>query len=106
MKVVNVLKSQYLAVNLRTTNGSLQTSTDKLWNDLIQIERSSVLVKRDIPLVYSYKPFVHRKSKREFIYHISYACSICHCTSFSPKGTVLITSGACIANVNGPKMSS
>ncbi|EYC02095.1 hypothetical protein Y032_0102g3480 [Ancylostoma ceylanicum] len=52
-----------LKIDVLSDMDEFKTSTDKLWSDLVQIERSSVIVKRDIPLVYSYKPFVHRKSK-------------------------------------------
>ncbi|VDK58407.1 unnamed protein product [Cylicostephanus goldi] len=42
-----------------------RASTDALWDDLIEIERNPV-AKRDISVVYSRRPVIHRKAKRKF----------------------------------------
>ncbi|EPB72291.1 nematode cuticle collagen domain protein [Ancylostoma ceylanicum] len=65
-----------LKIDVLSDMDEFKTSTDKLWSDLVQIERSSVIVKRDIPLVYSYKPFVHRKSKRKHKHHVENQCGL------------------------------
>ncbi|XGW26089.1 hypothetical protein V3C99_007030 [Haemonchus contortus] len=41
-----------------------KASTDSLWTDIMAFERSSRAHKRDIPLVYIFKPLIHRKAKR------------------------------------------
>uniref|UniRef100_A0A0K0DCN5 Col_cuticle_N domain-containing protein n=1 Tax=Angiostrongylus cantonensis TaxID=6313 RepID=A0A0K0DCN5_ANGCA len=43
---------------------NFRTSTDRIWADLLEIEEISGPAKREIPFLYSYQPFTHRKTKR------------------------------------------
>ncbi|KHJ85711.1 nematode cuticle collagen domain protein [Oesophagostomum dentatum] len=54
---------EHLKSDVLSDMDGFKEATDALWNELLQIERDSAVVKRDISLVYSYRPFVHRKSK-------------------------------------------
>lgn len=41
----------------------VDTSTDAIWDDIMTLEQSGTVQKREIPFVYSYRPWIHRKSK-------------------------------------------
>ncbi|PIO74847.1 nematode cuticle collagen domain protein [Teladorsagia circumcincta] len=53
-----------LKANVDDDMEDFKMSTDAIWSDIMAFERSPRKHKRDVSLVYSYKPFIHRKGKR------------------------------------------
>ncbi|VDM55567.1 unnamed protein product [Angiostrongylus costaricensis] len=54
---------EHLKTEILEEIDNFRTSTDRIWADLLEIEEISRPAKREIPFIYSYRPFTHRKTK-------------------------------------------